>query len=177
MEQFLDAEELDLRAEIIAILPRLRRFCMALAKGQDAGDDLCQEAVTRALSRAELYTPGTRVDSWMYRIAQNIHIDRGRRLKTRGQEVEVETAFTLSGDDGRRIVEGRSDLDRAMAAMHQLPEDQRTLMALVVLDGFSYREAADFLAIPIGTVMSRIARARKSIDTAVNGSAEGDYHG
>lgn len=177
MERFIDSEELDLRAEIVAVLPRLRRFCMALAKGQDAGDDLCQEAVTRALSRAELFTPGTRVDSWMYRIAQNIHIDRGRRVKTRGVEVDVDEAYALLGDDGRAIVEGRSDLDRAMAAMAALPDEQRTLMALVVLDGQSYRDAAEFLGIPIGTVMSRIARARKFIDAAVNGPADGDDHG
>ncbi len=159
-----------LRQDVIAILPRLRRFCMALANGMDAGDDLCQATVERALSREDQFIPGTRLDSWMYRIAKNIHIDQIRRLKTRGVEIDVDDAFTISGDDGVQIVEGRSDLAKAQAAMAALPDDQRILLALVVLDGKSYREASDILEIPMGTVMSRIARARRSIDIFVNGA-------
>ena len=161
----------DLRSEIVAILPRLRRFCMAIARDGDAGDDLCQAAIERALSRADQFLPGTRLDSWMYRIAQNIMIDGARRKRTRGVEVEVEDAFGLVGDDGLRIVEGRSDLTRAQAAMAALPEDQRALLALVVLDGMSYKDAAQTLDIPIGTVMSRLARARRAIDARVNAPA------
>lgn len=143
---------------------------MALANGMDAGDDLCQATVERALSREDQFIPGTRLDSWMYRIAKNIHIDQIRRLKTRGVEIDVDDAFTISGDDGVQIVEGRSDLAKAQAAMAALPDDQRILLALVVLDGKSYREASDILEIPMGTVMSRIARARRSIDIFVNGA-------
>lgn len=160
----------DLRREIVTILPRLRRFCLALSRNQDAADDLCQATIERALSRADQFITGTRLDSWMYRIAQNLHIDQSRRNRTRGVQVDVDYAVGLTGDDGRQVVEGRSDLARAKAAMAQLPEDQRTLLALVVLDGMSYREAADVLAIPIGTVMSRIARARRAIDLHVHGS-------
>ena len=72
------------------------------------------------------------------------------------------------GDDGRAIVEGRSDLAAARRAMLALPEEQRSLLALVVLDGQSYKEAAAILDIPIGTVMSRLARARKALDLAIN---------
>jgi RNA polymerase sigma-70 factor, ECF subfamily len=71
-----------------------------------------------------------------------------------------------------QIVEGRSDLDRARQAMAALPEEQRSLLALVVLDGLSYKEAAAMLEIPIGTVMSRLARARRAIDLHVNGATE-----
>lgn len=164
----------NLRQDIIAILPRLRRFCMAMAKGQDAGDDLCQATIERALSREEQFVPGTRLDSWMYRIAQNIYIDQTRRVKTRGVESDIDDAISLSGDDGVQIVEGRSDLARAQAAMAALPDDQRILLALVVLDGKSYREASEMLEIPMGTVMSRIARARKAIDISVNGAVTND---
>lgn len=163
----------DFRAKLVELLPRLRRFCMALARGQDAGDDLCQAAVERALSRAALFDSGTRLDSWMYRIAQNIHIDQIRRHRTRGVEVDVEEHQTLEGENGIAIVEGRSDLACAEAALNALPDDQRALMALVVLDGASYREAADILDIPIGTVMSRIARARRAIDRAVHAMPAG----
>lgn len=165
----------DLRKELVALLPRLRRFCTALAKGNADGDDLCQAAVERALSRADQFLPGTRLDSWMYRIAQNIHIDQIRRMNTRGTEVPVDDpALSLAGEDGVRVTERRSELARARAAMFALPDDQRSLMALVVLDGKSYREAADIVGIPIGTVMSRIARARRAIDNHVNGAAAND---
>lgn len=165
------SQAFDLRSGIVDILPRLRRFCMALARGQDAGDDLCQATIERALSRADQFEQGSRLDSWMYRIAQNIMIDQSRRAKTRGVEIEVDDALGLAGDDGLQIVEGRSDLARAQAAMSALPEDQRCLLALVVLDGKSYKEAAEIMDIPIGTVMSRIARARRAINQRVNGPA------
>lgn len=153
----------DLRQEIIAMLPRLRRFCWALSRDSDRGDDLCQATVERALLRADQFEQGTRLDSWMYRIARNINIDNIRKTRTRGVETDIDDAISLVGDDGLRLVEGRSDLNRAQSAMAELPEDQRSLLAMVVFDGFSYREAADTLEIPIGTVMSRIARARKAI--------------
>jgi len=172
MEQGSAPETVDLRDQIVAILPRLRRFCMALARGQDAGDDLCQAAIERALSRADQFVQGTRLDSWMYRIAQNIHIDQGRRKRTRGVEIDIDDmAGALPGDDGLQIVEGRSDLARAQAALAALPEEQRVLMALVVLDGMSYREAAETLDIPMGTVMSRISRARRAIDAHLDRGA------
>lgn len=160
----------DLRSQIVEVLPRLRRFCLTLARTPDGGDDLCQAAVERALARADQFIPGTRLDSWMYRIAQNIFIDERRRLKTRGTEVDVDSAFDMTGEDGVKIVEGRSDMERARMALLALPEEQRTLMTLVVLDGMSYRDAAALLGIPIGTVMSRIARARRAIDQQINGN-------
>ena len=169
MERDSRPETTDLRDQIVALLPRLRRFCMALTRDADRGDDLCQATVERALSRSEQFHEGTRLDSWMYRIAQNINIDQARRMKTRGVEIDVDDAYDLRGEDGLQLVEGRSDLARATAAMAALPEEQRVLMALVVLDGMSYKDAAANLDIPIGTVMSRIARARRTIDLAVNG--------
>lgn len=163
------------RDGLVELLPRLRRFCMALAKGQADGDDLCQAAVERALSRADTFLPGSRLDSWMYRIAQNIFIDQTRRSKTRGTEIGIDDpALSLVGEDGVSVVESRSDLARARAALYALPDDQRALMALVVLDGKSYREASDILNIPMGTVMSRIARARRTIDSHVNGNSAND---
>ncbi len=167
-------EAVDLREDIIAILPRLRRFCMVLARNMDRGDDLCQATIERALSRAGQFVPGTRLDSWMYRIAQNINIDESRRARTRGTEVEVDQAYSLAGDDGVQVLEGRSDLDRAREAMAALPEDQGALLALVVFDGKSYKEAAEILSIPIGTVMSRLARARRAIDRHLHSGGELD---
>jgi RNA polymerase sigma-70 factor, ECF subfamily len=166
-------QDADFRARIVVLLPRLRRFCAALTRNGDAGDDLCQATVERALTRAEMFEAGTRLDSWMYRIARNLQIDMARRTQTRGFEVDVEDAFDIVGVDGVATVEGRSEMARAEAAMARLPDDQRVLLALVVIDGQSYKEAADFLEIPIGTVMSRIARARRAIHLAVRGSNDG----
>lgn len=161
--------QVDLRQQIIIVLPRLRRFCLALARKQDVADDICQATVERALARADQFVTGSRLDSWMYKIAQNIWIDEGRKRQTRGHEVTVDEAFGMVGSDGLKEVEGRSDLERARGALAALPEDQRTLITLVVLDGMSYKEASETLDIPIGTVMSRISRARRAIDKQVNG--------
>ncbi|HEX7789526.1 MAG TPA: RNA polymerase sigma factor [Afipia sp.] len=160
----------DLRTQIVALLPRLRRFCAALTRGGDAGDDLCQATIERALTRADQFEPGTRLDSWMYKIARNIQIDMVRRQKTRGAEIDISEDFEVIGDDGVAIVEGRSELAMAEAAMARLPDEQRALIALVVIDGQSYRDAAEILGIPIGTVMSRIARARRTIDVTIRGA-------
>lgn len=160
----------DARDQIVAFLPRLRRFCLAVTRSADAADDLLQSTVERALSRLDQWQEATRLDSWMFRIAQNLHIDQIRSRRTRGVSVDVDEAFDLSGGDGRSVVEARSDLSAARRAIAALPEDQRSLVALVVLDGQSYKDAAEILGIPIGTVMSRIARARRSIDEFVHGT-------
>jgi len=117
----------------------------------------------RALARVAQWQPGTHLDSWLYRIAQNIWLDRLRARKVRGVGVGVEAAEEISGSDGRNIVESRLDLAAVGAAMAELPEDQRALVALVCIDGMSYKEAAEITGAPIGTVMSRLARARREL--------------
>ena len=107
----------------------------------------------------------------MYRIARNLQIDTVRRHRTRGIELDIDDAFDLVGDDGVAIVERRSDLSSIETALASLPEDQRALVTLVIIDGQSYRDAASMLEIPIGTVMSRLARARRAIDRSVRGAA------
>jgi RNA polymerase sigma-70 factor, ECF subfamily len=105
----------------------------------------------------------------MYRIAQNANIDLARTRQRRGVHVGTEELAERVGSDGRTLTEARSDLHKARQAIATLPDEHRALFALVVIDGQSYREAADILEIPIGTVMSRIARARVAIDAYVNG--------
>lgn len=152
-----------MRAAIVAALPRLRRFCQAMAGNAADGDDLMQATVERALSRSGQFEPGTRLDSWMFRIAQNLHIDGARAAKRRGTAVEVDTLHGLAGSDGRELVESRSQLAAAQRALQALPEDQRAVFVLVVIEGRSYRDTAQVLDLPIGTVMSRLARARARI--------------
>lgn len=155
------------RDAIIAALPRLRRFCQGLAGNAQDGDDLMQSTVERALSRAHQFEAGTRVDSWMFRIAQNLRIDAARAALRRGTRVPVDDLPETMGEDGRATVENRSDLAAAQRALLAVPEDQRAAFLLVVVEGMSYREAADTLEVPVGTIMSRLARARGRIEQVV----------
>lgn len=157
-----------LRVEIVNNLPRLRRYCRLLKRSADDGDDLCQATVERALTRTDQFIQGTRLDSWMYRIAQNLHIDELRRNKVRGFAVDFDSVYDVAGEDGVAVVEGRSELAKVAKSVAALPDDQRALIGIVILDGKSYKEAAEILAIPIGTVMSRIARARATLDRSLN---------
>jgi RNA polymerase sigma-70 factor (ECF subfamily) len=152
---------------MIELLPRLRKFAFALTGSSDQADDLVQDTCERALARMDQWVPGTRLDSWMYRIAQNIWLDRGRARKVRGEVVNIEDVPNLQGVDGREITEKRLTLEAVNAGMIRLTDDQRVLVALVCVDGLSYQEAADVLELPIGTVMSRLARARKTLSAAI----------
>src|SRR5262245_3294367 len=153
---------------MVAVLPRLRRFAYALTGSAEQGDDLVQDACLRALSRIDQWQPGTRLDSWMYRIAQNIWLDRVRANKVRGQVVDVEMAEGIVGSDGRDVAESELTLETVAAALARLPAEQRGGGALVCGEGASYKEAAEITGVPIGTVMSRLARARRALHAVVN---------
>jgi RNA polymerase sigma-70 factor, ECF subfamily len=154
---------------MVGFLPRFRRFAVALTGDIDEADDLVQEACVRALTRREQWQPGTRLDSWMYRIVQNVWLDCKRAKKIRGEQVDVGSTPTLMGLDGRKVVETRLTLNSVSAALAHLPDEQRTLIALVCIEGLSYREAAEITATPIGTVMSRLARARRELCARLEG--------
>ena len=161
----------EFRTRMVELLPRLRRFAVALTGDLDQADDLVQETCMRALSRVSQWQEGTRLDSWMYRIAQNLWFDRVRARKVRGERVDIEAARDVSGPDGRDVVDSRLTLATVSAAMAELPEEQRVLVALVCIDGISYKEAAQITGSPIGTVMSRLARARRQLHARIEGSA------
>ena len=155
---------------MVELLPRLRRFAYALTGSLDKADDLVQETCARALTNADQWQPGTRLDSWMYRIAQNLWFDRVRALKVRGEVVDVDTAVDIVGSDGRDITESRLTLQAVAKGISRLPADQQLVIAHVCIDGLSYKDAADALGIPIGTVMSRLARARQALHAALSDS-------
>lgn len=164
--------ELDLnqqvKAEMVSLLPRLRRFAYGLTGSLDEGDDLTQAACEKALRNLAQFTPGTRLDSWMYRIAQNLWIDRRRSQQVlREQSVEPADLEGLATVDAAREMEQRLDLADVRREVALLPEDQRAVLLLVSVEGFGYRQAAEILEIPIGTVMSRLARARLALGRAL----------
>jgi len=149
--------------DLIALLPRLRRFALSLARRGDLADDLVQTAAERALAHRASFDPGTRFDAWMFRILHNAWIDGLRRQRTRGAEIDIDDVSEALSVDGRKVTETALTLRAAEAAMAALPEDQRAVMLLVCVEELSYREAAGVLGVPIGTVMSRLARARLAV--------------
>lgn len=151
------------RRDLVALVPKLRRFALSLTGNASDADDLVQGACEKALRNAAQFTPGTRMDSWMYRIVQTQWLDDRRRYAVRG--ASVDPAEIEVSDEGRAasLPEARLMLDRARAAMATLPEGQREVLALVAIEGLSYREAAEALDLPIGTVMSRLSRAREAL--------------
>jgi RNA polymerase sigma-70 factor (ECF subfamily) len=159
----------EFRARLVQLLPRLRRFAVALTGDLDQADDLVQEACARALSRMDQWQEGTRLDSWMYRIAQNLWLDQVRAKKARTVHIPLDEQ--LSGPDGRAVTDSRLSLAAVGAAMAKLAPDQRLLVALVCIDGASYKEAAEMTGVPIGTVMSRLARARRELHAYLEGKA------
>ena len=151
------------RREIAQHLPRLRRFGSVLTGNQEDGDDVVQAAIERALAKADLWQEGTRLDSWLFKIMQNLWRDEVRRRKNSDRKGALDMAATDTAVDGRRVAETMLMLNKTRERFTRLPEDQRLALALVVIDGRSYREAADQLEIPIGTLMSRLSRAREAL--------------
>lgn len=153
------------REEMVALLPRLRRFARGLTGVADQADDLVQAACERALTRIDQWQPGTRLDSWMFRIVQTIWLDEWRAVKVRTGEgrIDAEMAEDELAFDGGRGLEAHMTYEAVRAAMAELPAEQRAVLVLVCVEGQSYKEAAAALDIPIGTVMSRLARARAGL--------------
>lgn len=158
-----------LKAEIAALLPRLRRFARTLTNAQrDDADDLVQLAVEKALTRLSQWQPGTRVDSWMFRIMQNAWIDEIRSRQRRSETaLDEESLDALAPAEPGRLAEQLA-LRRAIAS---LGEEQRAVVGLVLVEGLSYAEAAEVLGWPIGTVTSRLSRAREQLQTLLDAPA------
>ena len=148
--------------QLIAVLPRLRRFARGLTGSVVEADDLVQAACERALTRRHQFQEGTRFDSWMFRIVQTIWIDQVRARTVRKVEADVAEA-RIGSDEPVRRVEARLALDEVRRAVDHLPPDQRAALLLVTVDGLSYKEAAEVVQVPVGTIMSRLARARLAL--------------
>lgn len=154
--------------DLIALLPRLRRLARTLAGHPNDADDLVQIALERALSRAGQWRPDARLDAWVFGILRNAWLDE-LRARTRGQRL---FAPEEAGEAvGEAAMERRSDAMSVASALARLPEEQREVVALVLVEGLSYREAAELLAVPIGTVTSRLARARVALQAFLGESA------
>lgn len=149
--------------ELVALLPRLRRFAHGLSRTAADADDLTQATIERALRSKAQWQPGTRLDSWTYRIMRNLWIDTARS-RSRKEKVEAPPEEAeLLGEDPRESMDASVDLARMMKAMSRLPDEQREVVALILIEGFAYREASEMLDLPIGTVSSRLVRGRMAL--------------
>jgi RNA polymerase sigma factor (sigma-70 family) len=164
----LGSEEIGER--IVELLPRLRRFARSLSRNQHDADDLVQAAVERAWRHIDQLKPGASLASWMFGIMKNAWIDDRR---ARGRRGEV----ALPEDSGDHPAVNPSDLNTTLwsvsEAMDKLPEEQRLAVALVLVEGMSYKEAAQVLEIPMGTLTSRLARGRTALAAALGGDGMG----
>ncbi|MES2684372.1 MAG: RNA polymerase sigma factor [Pseudomonadota bacterium] len=158
------------RDQLITLLPRLKRFALGLTVDATEADDLVQAACERALARQAQWQPGTRLDSWLFKITQNLWIDR---LRARGpvDDLEPELLAQLPAADWQQGFEQSLMLGQVLQAMQQLPAPMRAVLMLVCVEDLSYREAAATLDVPIGTVMSRLARARAALHAIL-----GEHH-
>lgn len=160
----------DLRNGMIVMLPRLRAFARSLARSGDAADDLVQSTCEKALRAHDAWQPGTRLDSWMFRIMRNHWIDTVRRRRPETSLDNADAPDDLLGEDGERDAQSRLALADVRRMIDALPEEQRSVLVLVCVEELSYRDAADVLEVPIGTVMSRLSRARRSLHETMEGS-------
>ena len=163
METFVDG----IGEELVALLPRLRRFARTLSRNQHDADDLVQISVERAWRNIAQYRPDANLASWMFGIMRNAWIDTRR---SRGRRGEV----ALPDDSGEHPAVTPFDASTEMwsvsEAMDKLPEEQRLAVALVLVEGLSYKEAAALLEVPIGTLTSRLARGRTALAASLGES-------
>ena len=152
---------------VLREVPRLRRYAVALLADRARADDLVQDTLERALGRLHLWQSGTDMRRWLFTIMHNLHVNAVRRAIRRGSETTLEDA-----ED--RLVQGPSQTDSVAVrdlgrALQSLPSEQAEVLILVALEGMAYREVAQVLDIPLGTVMSRLSRARQALRRYLDG--------
>lgn len=159
----------DLHRELVTLAPQLRRFAYALTRHADDADDLVQTTMERVLSRP--MPDDVELVKWMFRVSRNIWIDDLRARKVRREAaVDLEAGADVDASTEERV-QARAMLRKAQEGIDALPDEQREVLAMVAIAGMAYREAAEALAIPIGTVMSRLARARAALAAHLEASA------
>ncbi len=165
------AESKEFRRELVNLLPKLRRFAMTLTRNGSDADDLVQEACERAITRSHLWNGEGRLESWVYAMTRNLWVDeiRKRKVRTGSGTVDVAEQDTLH-------IEASADKAVYAKQLHKLimtmPEGLSSVFLLVNVEGHSYRDAADILGIPIGTVMSRLSAARIRLAAMISEQTE-----
>src|SRR3977135_3342266 len=156
--------------QIVTLLPRLRRFARNLTRNPHDADDVVQIAVERALTRLDQWRSDARLDSWMFKIVRKAWIDE---LRAGGPGDKFFPAAGAGDNIGTDSMARETELLSVQSAMARLPEDQREAVSLVLVEGLPYREAAEVLEVPIGTLTSRLARGREALQGLLGVEGEG----
>src|SRR5213075_3412188 len=149
---------MDEAKRLVELIPRLRRYARALVGDRATADDLVQDTLERAWTKLHLYRRGTDLRAWLFTVMHNVHVNRVRATRPVDPLDDDMAELAQRGTQSDALLV--RDLDRAIA---RLPADQRAVLLLVTLEEMSYEEVARTLGIPIGTVMSRLSRAREKL--------------
>jgi RNA polymerase sigma-70 factor (ECF subfamily) len=160
-----------MRDQLVEHIPALRRFAYGLARDRSKADDLVQDCLARALAREQLFEPSTNLRAWLFTILRNLFLNRIRDERMR----PVVSDASLDWSTSQHTAPG-AQFDSLLArqvlnAIDTLAVEQREVLLLVAVEGLSYRETADVIAMPIGTVMSRLSRAREQLRLQLEGSS------
>ncbi len=145
-------------------IPALRRYAYVLVRDRDAADDLVQDTLERALSRWYLRRADGDLRAWLFTLQRNLYIDTYRRRGRRGNEVDLDATTLATPATQDHALE----VNDVLGALDQLPEEQKSVLLLIGVEDFSYEEAARIAGIPLGTVMSRLSRARQRLRTILD---------
>lgn len=160
------------REGLLAAVPTLRAFAVSLAKNADRADDLVQETLVKAWDKQDSFQPGTNLKAWLFTILRNEFYSQMRK---RRREVEDSDGALTAGLSVHPSQDGSSDLNDFRKALAQLPEDQREAIVLIGASGFSYEEAAEICGCAVGTIKSRVSRARTRLLEILDIDGEGDF--
>lgn len=152
--------------DLIEHLPRLRRYARALTGEMTRADDLVQDTLERALAKIHLWQPGSDLRAWLFTLMHNLFVNQTR--SRRPTESALDDALDIPVSGGQMEALGARDIHAALA---RLPDQQREVMLLIGLEQFSYDEAAHVIGVPVGTVMSRLSRARERMRQLLAGEA------
>jgi RNA polymerase sigma-70 factor (ECF subfamily) len=160
------------KADLLASIPSLRAFAVSLSQSADKADDLVQETLVKAWDKHESFQPGTNLKAWLFTILRNEFYSQMRK---RGREVQDSDGIMMSRLAVHPSQHGQLDFKDFKAALEQLPEDQREAIILIGASGFSYEEAAEICNCAVGTIKSRVSRARTRLQTILQISGEADF--
>jgi len=160
------------KADLISAIPSLRAFAVSLAQNADKADDLVQETLVKAWDKHESFQMGTNMKAWLFTILRNEFYSQMRK---RGREVQDTDGAMTARLAVHPSQQGKLDLQDFRSALEQLPEDQREAIILIGASGFSYEEAADICGCAVGTIKSRVSRARARLQDILKVSGEAEY--
>ena len=163
----------DLSEQLIELIPRMRRFATGLSGSLDRGDELVQAACERLLRHQSRLRAETRLDSWLYQVIRNLHVDnvRAQSVRERGAQQMKQTADLQPL--ARDSMDQHLRLHEVQQAMQRLSEEHRSALMLICVEGLSYKEAAEILQVPMGTVTSRLTRARQALIAQFHDEGDG----